>query len=139
MEQLREITDSKDSITMMFARVSDLSEVEEIAEEIEEELDEEYGEGYYQATTSQQIAENVKKLGGMMFLTADHGNAEEMLDSKGKKKTSHTTNPVPFIVYNYDCELKQKGGLADVAPSILDVLGIKKPKEMSGRSLIIKK
>jgi len=59
MEQLREITGSKDSITIIFAKVSDISRVEEISEEIEEELDEEYGEGYYQATTSQQIAENV--------------------------------------------------------------------------------
>jgi putative ABC transport system permease protein len=59
MEQLREITGSKDALTMIFAKVSDTSKIEEIAEKIEEELDEEYGEGYYQATTSQQIAENV--------------------------------------------------------------------------------
>ena len=59
MEQLREITGSKDSITMIFAKVSDVSKAEEISEEIEEELDEEYGEGFYQATTSQQLAENV--------------------------------------------------------------------------------
>jgi len=59
MEQLREITDGKDSITMIFAKVSDLSKIDKIAEEIEEELDEEYGEGYYKASTSQQIADSV--------------------------------------------------------------------------------
>ena len=59
LEQLREITGSKDSLTMIFAKVSDVSKVEKIAEEIEEELDEEYGEGYYQATTSQQMTESV--------------------------------------------------------------------------------
>ncbi len=59
LEQLREITGSKDSLTMIIAKVSDISKVEKIAEEIEEELDEEYGEGYYQATTSEQMAESV--------------------------------------------------------------------------------
>ncbi len=59
LEQLREITDSKDSLTMIFVKVSDVSKTEKIADEIEEELDEEYGEGYYQATTSEQMAENV--------------------------------------------------------------------------------
>ncbi len=59
MEQLRELTDTKDSITMIFAKVSDLSRAESIAEKIEEELDDEYGEGYYQASTSDQIAESV--------------------------------------------------------------------------------
>jgi len=59
LEQLREITDSKDSLTMIFVKVSDTSKIEKIADEIEEELDEEYGEGYYQATTSEQMAESV--------------------------------------------------------------------------------
>jgi len=59
MEQLRDITDSKDSITMIFAKVLDTSKIEKIAEEIQEELDEEYGEGYYKATTSEQLAKSV--------------------------------------------------------------------------------
>jgi putative ABC transport system permease protein len=59
MEQLRDMTDTKDAITMIFAKVSDVSKAEDIAEEIEEELNDQYGEGYYQASTSQQIAEGV--------------------------------------------------------------------------------
>ena len=62
MEQLRDITGSKDSITMIIAKASDVSRIEDIADEIEEELEREYGEGYYQATTSQQIAESVSSI-----------------------------------------------------------------------------
>ena len=62
MEQLRDITGSKDSITMIIAKASDVSRIEDIADEIEEELEKEYGKGYYQATTSQQIAESVSSI-----------------------------------------------------------------------------
>ncbi len=86
----------------------------------------------------QQVAEEVRRLNGVMIVTADHGNAEEMLTSEGKKETSHTTNPVPFIVFNYPCKLSEGGGLADVAPTMLEILDIPQPKQMTGKSLIKK-
>ena len=72
------------------------------------------------------------------MITADHGNCEEMVDSKGRPHTYHTTNPVPFIVCDkkYDvCD----GKLSDIAPSILKVLGIDVPKEMTGNFIIKEK
>ena len=83
----------------------------------------------------------VQKNGGIMIVTADHGNAEEMLGADGKTpKTSHTTNPVPFILITQKNVknkyfLKDKGGLANVAPTIFHLWGIKPPKEMSGSLL----
>jgi len=86
-----------------------------------------------------KIVEEAKKHGVVMLLTADHGNAEAMLDEKTHKiQTSHTTNEVPFLVINGDknIELKSGGALCDVAPTILQLLGIQKPEEMTGMSLI---
>ena len=82
------------------------------------------------------VIREVQKLNGVVLITADHGNCEEMT---GKRKTSHTTNKVPFIIVS---EQKKKiklrnGVLADIAPTMLYVLKIKKPKEMTGKSLII--
>lgn len=71
----------------------------------------------------------------VLFITADHGNADCML-AEGKVNTAHTTNPVPFVVCKDGVELKDGGRLADIAPTILDVMGIKKPELMTGRSLI---
>lgn len=74
-----------------------------------------------------------------IIITADHGNAEEMVDMKtGEPMTAHTTNPVPFIVISdkYSKILRDKGELQDVAPTILKILGLEKPKEMMGKSLI---
>ncbi len=79
-----------------------------------------------------QIGRIVKQFPGIIFITADHGNCEEM---EGKYITSHTTNDVPLIIVNAEGKLKE-GGLADVAPTILKVMEIKKPKEMTGRSLL---
>jgi len=79
----------------------------------------------------QQIGRIVKEFNGLIFITADHGNAEDMRSSH---LTSHTTNPVPMIVVNGSMKLK-KGGLADVAPTILKVMKLQKPKEMTGKSL----
>ncbi len=70
----------------------------------------------------------------IIIVTADHGNAE-LLEENGKSHTYHTTNPVPFII-NKDCMLKKNGGLADISPTILSFLGIPKPHEMQGDSLI---
>ena len=86
-----------------------------------------------------KIADRCKEYGVTMLLTADHGNAEMMVDSKtGKPHTAHTTNEVPFIVINADkdIELKSDGALCNVAPTVLQLMGIKKPKEMDCDSLI---
>lgn len=87
-----------------------------------------------------KIVETVKEVGAVMLLTADHGNAECMEDPETHKPfTAHTTNPVPFIVINSpkEIKLKESGTLADVAPTVLDILGIEKSHEMTGESMIV--
>ncbi len=75
--------------------------------------------------------------GAVLMVTADHGNSEQMWDYEtNQPHTAHTLNKVPFIIYNYDCELKDNGKLADIAPTILKVLGIEQPECMTGISLI---
>ena len=78
--------------------------------------------------------------GGAVLITADHGNAEKMCEPDGSPFTAHTTNPVPLIVVGCDdCTgLKEGGRLADLAPTMLDILGLEQPKEMTGQSLIIR-
>jgi 2,3-bisphosphoglycerate-independent phosphoglycerate mutase len=81
----------------------------------------------------------VNEASGIILITADHGNCEQMLNHEtGQPHTSHTTNPVPFILAgsgaNY-CTL-ENGSLCDIAPTILDIMGIDIPIEMTGRSLI---
>ena len=73
-----------------------------------------------------------------MIITADHGNAEEMMDKKNKQKhTQHTINKVPFLyVGNRASKIIEGGSLADIAPSILKIMGEDKPKEMTGKNLI---
>ena len=86
--------------------------------------------------------EAVKKVDGALFICADHGNAEKMVDYEtGAPHTAHTTNPVPFILYNYDeaYTLREGGCLADIAPTILEIMGLPQPEEMTGKSLLIKK
>lgn len=73
-----------------------------------------------------------------LFITADHGNADEETDENGKPFTSHTLSPVPFIVTDINVKLTGNGKLSDIAPTILDYIGIKKPIEMTGQSLIRK-
>ena len=80
----------------------------------------------------------VDEMGGVVMITADHGNADQMLDEKGEPFTAHSTNPVPFCVVGYDCKLREGGCLADIAPTMLEVLGIAQPAEMTGVSLIEK-
>ena len=80
----------------------------------------------------------IEEMGGRAFVTADHGNADRMTDEEGKPFTAHTTNPVPFIVKGYDCKLREGGRLADISPTMLDILGIEQPAEMDGVSLIQK-
>lgn len=83
-----------------------------------------------------RVADSVKKMGGVLFITADHGNADCMVGEDGNPFTPHTTNPVPFCVVGYPCELRDGGRLADIAPSMLTVMGLEKPAEMDGESLI---
>lgn len=84
----------------------------------------------------------MQKCGGIMLVTADHGNAEQMVDPEtGQPHTAHTLNPVPLVYYRGESgTLKAEGGsLADIAPSMLDILGLEKPQEMTGQSLLVKK
>jgi 2,3-bisphosphoglycerate-independent phosphoglycerate mutase len=74
--------------------------------------------------------------GGVCIVTADHGNAEEMLTETGEPQTAHSLNPVPLIVTSNAVELPREGVLADVAPTALELLGIAQPAEMTGRSLL---
>ncbi|KPQ44636.1 MAG: phosphoglyceromutase [Candidatus Methanoperedens nitroreducens] len=82
-----------------------------------------------------KVFEAVSSAGGLLILTADHGNAEQMLDETGGIHTAHTCNPVPFLFCDAGVKLRD-GILADIAPTLLEVLGIEKPKEMTGTSLI---
>ena len=89
-----------------------------------------------------RAVEAVKEKDGVMFICADHGNAEVLVDENtGEPYTAHTTNPVPFILVNYDNEytLKENGKLCDIVPTLIDIMGMEKPDEMTGQSLIIKK
>ena len=84
----------------------------------------------------------VKDVDGVLFICADHGNAEQMIDyTTGQPHTAHTTNPVPFILVNYDpaYTLKEGGCLADIVPTLINVMGMEQPAEMTGKSLLIKK
>ena len=83
----------------------------------------------------------IKKVDGQMFICADHGNAEQMIDEEtGEPFTAHTTNPVPFILVNADSKykLREGGNLADIAPTLLELMEVEQPKEMTGKSLLVK-
>ncbi len=84
-----------------------------------------------------RVKDAVLSVGGAMILTADHGNADCMYDADGVTPfTAHTTNPVPLSVIGYDCVLNSGGRLCDISPTMLDILGVDKPEEMTGISLI---
>jgi 2,3-bisphosphoglycerate-independent phosphoglycerate mutase len=94
-----------------------------------------------------QLLESIIKAGGTALITADHGNAEYMWDEQGNPWTAHTTNPVPFILvegegrkipgYGTEVNLRSDGCLADIAPTILEILKLPQPPEMTGRSMIL--
>ena len=89
-----------------------------------------------------KIVKLVEEKQGNLIITADHGNAEQMIDYKtGEPHTAHTTNPVPIILVTPDetLNLKENGKLADLAPTMLDLMNLKKPEEMTGESLLIRK
>ena len=83
----------------------------------------------------------VKEMDGVLFICADHGNAEQLVDYEtGTPFTAHTTNPVPFILVNADpsYKLREGGCLADIAPTLIELMGMEQPKEMTGKSLLVK-
>ena len=84
-----------------------------------------------------RVVEATSKMGGVSLITADHGNAERLLEDDGVTPfTAHTTNPVPFYIVGADVKLRN-GRLADIAPTMLDLMGLKKPAEMDGETLIV--
>ncbi len=84
-----------------------------------------------------EVRTAIDRLGGVALVTADHGNAETLLQPDGSPHTAHTTNPVPLIVTRRGLKLREGGRLADVAPTVLDLLGIPQPPEMTGQTLIV--
>ena len=87
-----------------------------------------------------RVVEAVKNTGSVLFICADHGNSDQMVDyTTGEPFTAHTTNPVPFILVNYTdgIKLREGGRLADIAPTLLDIMNIPVPEEMTGKTLLI--
>lgn len=88
-----------------------------------------------------RVVDAIKEVDGQMFLCADHGNAEQLIDYEtGGSFTAHTTNPVPFILINADpaYRLREGGCLADIVPTLLELMGMEQPKEMTGQSLLVR-
>ena len=89
-----------------------------------------------------EVIEFIKEVDGQLFICADHGNAEQLIDYEtGEPYTAHTTNPVPFILVNADPKygLREGGVLADIVPTLIELMGMKQPEEMTGKSLLIEK
>lgn len=87
-----------------------------------------------------RVVDTIKEVDGQLFICADHGNAEVMVNEEtGEPLTAHTSNPVPFIMVNYDpaYQLREGGCLADIAPTLIEMMGMEKPAEMTGESLLI--
>ena len=85
-----------------------------------------------------RVVEAVQKQEGVLLITADHGNAEQMIDyKKGEPHTAHTTNPVPLILVGMEEAKLKEGKLADIAPTMLDIMHLEKPEEMTGESLLV--
>ena len=85
-----------------------------------------------------RVIEVIKKVGGEVLITADHGNAEKMSDKKsGQAHTAHTSNPVPLVYVGRPAVLAPSGSLSDIAPTMLYLMGIKQPGEMNGNTLAI--
>ncbi|MFD2670990.1 2,3-bisphosphoglycerate-independent phosphoglycerate mutase [Marinicrinis sediminis] len=85
-----------------------------------------------------QVVEAILAKGGVAIITADHGNADVLMDENGRPHTAHTTNPVPLIVTTEDAKLREGGILADIAPTMLELLHVPQPVEMTGKTLIQK-
>lgn len=86
-----------------------------------------------------KVIETLKEVNGIVLITADHGNSEQMIDYKtGEPHTAHTTNPVPLMLFGMENVKLNTGCLADLAPTMLDIMGLEKPQEMLGNSLLVK-
>ena len=86
-----------------------------------------------------KVVKAINEVNGVLLITADHGNAEQMIDYKtGEPHTAHTTNPVPLVLIGMEDVKLKEGKLADLAPTMLDIMGLEKPEEMTGESLIEK-
>ncbi len=83
-----------------------------------------------------KLVDKIAEKGGVTVITADHGNADKMYEPDGSPFTAHSTNPVPFVIVGYPCTLKEGGKLCDIAPTMLKIMGLEQPAEMSGESLI---
>jgi 2,3-bisphosphoglycerate-independent phosphoglycerate mutase len=83
-----------------------------------------------------EVVAAVHEAGGACVITADHGNSDHMLEDDGSPNTAHSLNPVPMIVTVPDLRLRDEGVLADVAPTVLEILGIDQPDAMTGESMI---
>jgi 2,3-bisphosphoglycerate-independent phosphoglycerate mutase len=84
-----------------------------------------------------RIMDALRRSGGELLITADHGNAEQMVDRvSGQPHTAHTNNPVPLIYVGRQALLHEQGALCDIAPTMLQIMGLEQPPEMSGRSLV---
>lgn len=87
-----------------------------------------------------KVVSLVEEKQGVLLITADHGNAEQMIDYKtGEPHTAHTTNPVPLILVGMQDVILKEGKLADLAPTMLDIMGLEKPQEMTGESILVRK
>ena len=84
-----------------------------------------------------KVTDAIKEMDGVTIITADHGNADKMIDEDGEPFTAHTTNPVPFCVVGCDCKLREGGVLADIAPTMLKIMNLPQPEEMTGKSIIV--
>ena len=84
-----------------------------------------------------QVVAALDEVGGVALITADHGNAEKLQDEEGKPYTAHTTNPVPVVITDKNIKIRN-GILSDIAPTLLELLGIEKPESMTSKSLIVK-
>src|SRR5699024_1185145 len=84
-----------------------------------------------------KVIDKILELGGEAIITADHGNSDEVVTPDGKPMTAHTTNPVPVIITKEGIQVRDGGILADLAPTLLDLLGIEQPQEMTGKTLIV--
>ena len=89
-------------------------------------------------TSVGKLADAVADMGGVLLITADHGNADKMVAEDGSPFTAHTTNLVPFIVFGAgDCKLREGGKLCDLSPTMLKIMGLEQPAEMTGQSIIL--
>ena len=83
-----------------------------------------------------KVFDAVQAVNGTLIITADHGNADMIFDEEGNPFSAHTTNPVPFLITRKDVELHETGNLGDITPTMLELLGVEQPKEMTGKSMI---